>query len=206
MTEPVPIGKPITGVEVVPVNDDNEVADPGQVGELYVSGATVTSGYWGDPELSARSLVAMPGAADGVVAYRTGDLARDDGNGDLLFMGRRDLQVKTRGHRVELGDIEAALYANTSVVECAVVAVPDEEISNRIFAFAVVSGGEDERALLGDCTRRVPQYMVPEVVRLRSTLPKTSTGKIDRQALVKEALTPDSHDPVHHVPGMEASP
>ncbi|MGP0030356.1 MAG: amino acid adenylation domain-containing protein [Acidimicrobiales bacterium] len=206
MTEPIPIGQAITGVRVVAITEDGVVADPGQEGELYVEGPTVTSGYWGAPELSARSLVPLPGPGDGGVAYRTGDLARQDADGNYVFLGRRDLQVKTRGHRVELGDIETALYANSAVVECAVVAVPDESISNRIIAFAVVNGDVDERAILGDCNRRVPQYMVPETLRLRSTLPKTSTGKIDRQALTREALAPDPDEPAHLDSGMEASP
>jgi amino acid adenylation domain-containing protein len=205
-TEPIPIGRSIADIDVAAVTDDGNVAAAGEVGELYVHGATVTSGYWGDPDKSARALVPWPGGPDGAVAYRTGDLVRQDDDGDYLFIGRRDLQVKTRGHRVELGDVEAALYANPAVVECAVVAVPDESISNRLVAFAVVKGDDDERTILGDCGRRVPHYMVPEALRLCATLPKTSTGKIDRQMLLQEVLTPDSDAAMHHDSQRESAP
>jgi amino acid adenylation domain-containing protein len=190
-TKPIPIGRAITGVDVVAVTEDGLAAAPGEVGELYVHGPTVTRGYWGDPEKSARSLVPMPGGPEGAMAYRTGDLVRQDGDGEYLFIGRRDLQVKTRGHRVELGDVEAAIYANPAVVECAVIAVPDDSISNRLVGFAVVKGDADEMGILGDCGRRVPHYMVPEAMRLCATLPKTSTGKIDRQMLLQEASASD---------------
>jgi amino acid adenylation domain-containing protein len=195
--DPIPIGKAIRGVDVFVVADDNQEAEPGQVGELYVRGPTVTSGYWGDPDGSAKSLVRWPIASTLPVVYRTGDLARQDDDGNFIFVGRRDLQVKTRGHRVELGDIEAALNADPLVAECAVVAVPDESISNRIIAFAVVTGDVDGRALLGECGRRIPHYMVPEAVVLRRSLPKTSTGKIDRSALRREAVDPDSRTSQH---------
>lgn len=190
-TEPIPIGRAIAGVDPLVMGDDGRPVARGEVGELYVKGPTVMQGYWGDDEKTARSLVAVPGVlGDGEVAYRTGDLMWEGDDGDLRLVGRRDSQVKSRGYRIELGEIESALYADPSVVECAVVAIPDEIISNRLHAFAVVRGDVDEPALLRACAERLPRYMVPHKLEIRQSLPKTSTGKVDRQALTRQATTP----------------
>jgi acyl-coenzyme A synthetase/AMP-(fatty) acid ligase len=117
--------------------------------------------------------------------YRTGDLVRLTPEGDYEFLGRRDAQIKTRGHRVELGEIETALYSHAGVVECAVVAVADEEVSNRLHGFAAVHEGVTRAQLTRHLRDRLPTYMVPEVLELRPSLPKTSTGKIDRQRLLQ---------------------
>lgn len=183
--EAIPIGRAITDVEVFAVTDDGRRAEPGEVGELLVRGTTVMNGYWGDPERTARGLVPNPfgqGSAD--QAYRTGDIVREDASGDYRFLGRRDAQIKSRGYRIELGEIETALYAHPSVVECAVIAVPDEVISNKIKAYVVVKDGAGEKDLVRSCTERIPRYMLPEEFEFRESLPKTSTGKIDRQNLL----------------------
>lgn len=184
----IPIGKPITGVDVFAVGEDGAVKPPGDVGELYVRGPTVMQGYWGDEERTARTLLRdWDGDADGYPVYRTGDLAHLDENGDWIFLGRRDSQIKSRGYRIELGDIEAALHLHPSVVECAVVAVPDEVVTNRIKAFVVPRGTPDEEELTRFCTARLPRYMAPELYEFRSDLPRSSTGKVDRRALAAEA-------------------
>ncbi len=188
--EPIPIGKPITDVEVFAVTDAGRRAGPGEVGELYVRGPTVMQGYWNDPGRTAEVLVPDPFGEDGAAqAYRTGDLVREDENGDLRFLGRRDAQIKSRGYRIELGDIEAALYAHPAVVECAVVPVPDDLITNRIKAFVVGCDDLDQADLRGFCADRIPRYMIPDSFEFRASLPKTSTGKIDRQPLSRESVT-----------------
>jgi amino acid adenylation domain-containing protein len=183
-TEPIPIGRAITGVEVRAITEDGRPAGVGEVGELYVRGPTVMQRYWGDPDRTSRSLVegVFPGSARDL-AYRTGDLVRErpDGNYDLL--GRRDHQIKTRGYRVELGDIESTLLAHADVVECAVTAVPDPVVTNRIKAYVVAGAALTESDLIEFCASRLPRHMIPETFDFRSTLPKTSTGKIDRQVL-----------------------
>ncbi len=182
--EPIPIGKRITGVEVFAVNDAGRLAGRGEVGELYVRGPTVMQGYWNDPGRTAEVLVRDPfGDELAPRAYRTGDLVCEDENGDLRFLGRRDAQIKSRGYRIELGDIEAALYAHPAVVECAVVPVPDELITNRIKAFVVGRDEVDQLDLTRFCADRIPRYMIPDSFEFRRSLPKTSTGKIDRQGL-----------------------
>jgi L-proline---[L-prolyl-carrier protein] ligase len=179
-TEPVPIGRAIDDVEVFAVDDAGDPVAPGEVGELLVRGTTVMRGYWGDAERTGRA-ISRNGLGDDV--YRTGDLVRQDANGDYRLLGRRDHQIKSRGYRIELGDIEAALFAHPQVVEAAVAAVPDPLVTNRIKAWVVTHGGLTERELVRFCGERIPHYMIPEEIELRDSLPQTSTGKVDRQAL-----------------------
>jgi amino acid adenylation domain-containing protein len=186
---PVPIGRAITNVEVFAVTDDGRRAAVGEEGELCVRGTTVMQGYWGDPERTARSLIANPWAPEaGDAVYRTGDVVVEAADGNFHYVGRRDSQVKSRGYRIELGEIEAALHAHPAVVECVACAVPDELVTNRLRAVVVVSDGTvDAAALARFCAERLPSYMVPELVVESVALPRTSTGKIDRRA-VSEAL------------------
>jgi amino acid adenylation domain-containing protein len=193
IVEAVPIGQPIVDDAVYVVTDDGRLAAPGEVGELYVRGATVMKGYWADPDRTGRTLIPDP-FADALPdpVYRTGDLVRADHEGNLHLLGRRDAQIKSRGYRIELGEIETALYAHPSVLECAVLPIPDDEITNRIKAFVVSSA--PERELVKFCRERVPAYMIPHTFEFRDALPRTSTGKVDRQALASErAAQPEQH-------------
>jgi amino acid adenylation domain-containing protein len=183
-SEPIPIGQAIDNVEVFAVTDEGRVARAGEVGELYVRGTTVMHGYWGDSERTARALLPNPyGGEVRDSVYRTGDLVRQDDDGNYRLMGRRDHQIKSRGYRIELGEIESALYAHPAVLECVVIAEPDEMITNRIKAYVVTRDSAGERELVKFCAGRIPQYMIPGEFEFREELPKTSTGKIDRQAL-----------------------
>jgi len=179
LTEAIPIGKPISGVEVRVEDANGALVRRGEAGELVVRGPTVMHGYWGDPERTRRVLI----ADGGVRAFRTGDLVREGADGNLLFGGRRDSQVKTRGYRVELGEIEVALHEHDAVRECAVVAIPDDVVTNRLKAFVVTSGELPEAQLARFCRERLPGYMVPDEFEFRDALPKSSTGKIDRRRL-----------------------
>jgi acyl-coenzyme A synthetase/AMP-(fatty) acid ligase len=109
------------------------------------------------------------------------------GGNTYRFLGRSDNQVKSRGYRIELGDIESVVAQHPSVVECAVVAVPDEMISNRIVCFVASRVGLDLDDLPRHCAEGMPRYMIPERFIELGALPKTSTGKVDRQALVTRA-------------------
>ncbi len=186
--ETIPIGVPIDNVEVFALTQDGRRAARGEVGELYVRGATVMQGYLGDPEKTASRLLSTT-VSDVLAqpAYRTGDLVQQDESGAYRFLGRSDDQIKSRGYRIELGDVESALYAHPDVVECAVVAVPDDLVTNRLKAFvnarAELTGGE----LTGFCAERIPQYMIPEQFVFADALPRTSTGKVDRRALLARA-------------------
>jgi acyl-coenzyme A synthetase/AMP-(fatty) acid ligase len=117
--------------------------------------------------------------------YRTGDLVILREDGDYDFVGRRDSQIKSRGYRIELGEIEAALLSHSAVREVAVVAIPDEEVSNRIKAIVARHDNLQVTAaqLQQHCAQRVPRYMIPDLIEFRESLPKTSTGKLDRVQL-----------------------
>jgi amino acid adenylation domain-containing protein len=179
LPDPIPIGVPIPGVEVRIEDGAGRLVRSGDWGELVVEGPTVMHGYWGDPERTARALrVSSAGRA-----YLTGDIVRMRPDDTIEFGGRRDAQVKTRGYRVELGEIEVVLNAHEDVIECAVVAIPDEVSTNRLKAFVAVQRDCQEAELSHWCQARLPRYMVPDEFELRDELPKSSTGKIDRRRL-----------------------
>jgi amino acid adenylation domain-containing protein len=180
----IPIGRPIPGVEAFAATGDGEPVAPGEVGELRVKGPTVMQGYWNDPARTAQVLLDT-GRPDERM-YRTGDLVQETLSGDFLFLGRRDTQIKSRGYRIELGDVETALNAHPLVAECAVVPVPDELFTNTLRACVVALDGATKADLVAFCRERLPGYMVPDVFQFRETLPKSSTGKIDRLALAAE--------------------
>ena len=187
-TGPVPIGVACGNTDVFAVNDRGEiVGEPEQDGELWVRGSCVAQGYWGDPQKTAERFVQNPfQLMYREVVYRTGDivkLAEDRVN--WRFVGRRDHMIKSRGYRIELGEIETTLYSHPAVKEVAVVAVPDSLVGNRIKAFVVLAEGSQIKSmdLENHCSQRVPRHMLPEHIEFRETLPKTSTGKIDKTLL-----------------------
>jgi len=192
--QPIPIGKPCANTEVFVVNDRQEIARPGEEGELYVRGPCVMNGYWGLQERTRDVLVRfpLPPPFEEQVVYRTGDIVKQDENGNFLFLGRRDHMIKSRGYRIELGEIESALYSHPNVVEAAVIAVPDEEIGNAIKAVVVTRqpNGLTAAELEYHCAQRIPKYMIPGTIEFRSSLPKTSTGKIDRTSLRSDHPAP----------------
>ncbi len=183
---PLSIGRACPFDETLVLDDSLKSVPAGGVGELWVRGASVMQGYWGKPErtaLALQSLDIAPGIRDR--AYRTGDLVRARPDGNLELLGRRDHQVKTRGYRVELGEIEARLAAHPAVDESVVVAIPDDEITNRLLAVVVTKAGAEVTAdqLKQHCAVTLPRYMVPEALEFRASLPRTSSGKVDRRAL-----------------------
>lgn len=183
----IPIGKPIREVDVFAVTEEGRPAAPGEVGELYVRGPTVMAGYLGDPDRTAQTLLPNPFSLLADPVYRTGDLVKKTPTGDYEYLGRRDSQVKSRGYRIELGEIESALHGNPLVAECAVVAVPDVLVSNRVVAHVVALDGLTSNDLRRHLLERLPPYMVPERFEFAAALPRTSNGKVDRQALLGAA-------------------
>ena len=184
LTAPVPIGRPCDGVDVFAVTaDGSRVSAAGQEGELHVGGPGLMSGYWGLPERTREVMVPNPLAEGGAPVYRTGDIVTLDEGGNYVFLGRRDGMVKTRGYRVELGEVETVLYEHPAVREAVVLPVPDEMLGNRLRA--VVCAGEElsREEVLEHCRRRLPAYMVPDTIEFAEYLPRTSTGKVDRVLL-----------------------
>jgi len=188
--DPIPIGRACRNADCFAVRPDGEPAGTGEEGELFVRGSGVMTGYWGRPELTAEALVPHPfdrGSTE--PCYRTGDVVVPLGDGSFGFRGRRDHQVKTRGYRVELEEVEAVIHSHPSVEEVCVVAVPDDRIGHALLAYVSAAKGasledvEVKRHVAG----RLPRYMVPAEVRTVPSLPRTSTGKVDRQALATRA-------------------
>jgi amino acid adenylation domain-containing protein len=181
-TEPYPIGRACSHLRTRVFDEGTTGTAPGEEGELCVSGAGVMQGYWNLPEQTQRVFVT---GAEGTRWYRTGDVVVEGADGDYVFRGRRDRMVKRRGYRVELGEIESALYRHPQVLEAAVVALPDEESGVRIKAFLTCRGGARPSLieLKGFCAKNLPLYMIPDLFAISDSLPKTSTDKIDYQRL-----------------------
>jgi len=190
----IPIGADCENCEGVVVDDELRPVPDGVAGELLVRGGTLMEGYWGNPERTAASFVPdflHPHLADRF--YRTGDRVTREPDGSYAFHGRGDHQVKVRGYRVELGEIEAVLHRVPDVSEAAVVAVaPAEGLDLEVVAF-VVAGSRAaaspgwEAALRKSVAALLPRYMVPSAFLVLPRLPATSTGKVDRQALAAAA-------------------
>lgn len=181
--DPLPIGRPCSNTLADVVGDDLRPVPDGEEGELLIRGGTVMSGYWSDPETTEQALVQRPveGGFDDVY-FRTGDRVRRMADGNLTFGGRADHQIKVRGHRVELGEVESALLRLDGVEHAVAYAVPDGEGSRAIHA-AVVSSTGTEADVLAGLRKLLPAYAVPTAIDLVDSLPRTSTGKVDRKAL-----------------------
>jgi acyl-CoA synthetase (AMP-forming)/AMP-acid ligase II len=191
VTGSVPIGRACANTDVLAVTSDGRrLSKPGDEGELYVRGPGLMRGYWGDREKTGQTLVGNPfQPAYDELAYRTGDLVTVDEEGNYVYLGRRDGMVKTRGYRVELGEVEAALYAHPAIREAVVLPLPDEILGNRLRAVISAEGAGGQtltrQEVLEHCLRRLPGYMVPDVVEFCEALPRTSTGKVDRTQLAR---------------------
>ncbi|MEM8619077.1 MAG: amino acid adenylation domain-containing protein [Actinomycetota bacterium] len=187
LDEAVPIGAPWSAAELVVVSPDGPpgaaatVAD-GAAGQLLVASPTMMSGYWQREDLTSAVIVDRTDRP-GVRWYVTGDLVRRRADGDLDFLGRSDNQVKVRGHRVELEAVDAALLDQPGVHAATVVVERPPAAEHRLVAAVVVDGEAfDERATLGALRRRLPSYAVPSEIRSVPSLPRTGTGKVDRNA------------------------
>ncbi|BCJ33863.1 hypothetical protein Athai_13660 [Actinocatenispora thailandica] len=180
---PVPIGRPIDGVVVRVVDDRLRLVPPGVVGEVLVGGVALARGYAGRPGLTASRFVPDPWG-NGDRLYRTGDRARWRRQGVLEFAGRLDGQVKIRGARIELGEVEAAIHRVPGVTGCAVTARAFDD-DTRLVAFVTVERDSklDGRALREAVRSRLPDLLVPSVFVVLDALPTTRTGKVDRQGL-----------------------
>ena len=175
----LPIGRMVDGDIGIVVGPDGELPDE-CVGELLVAGETLATGYLDNAQLTVERFVEREHDGEVRTFYRTGDLVTR--HAELLrFRGRSDHQVKTRGHRVELGDVEAALHRHDSVRDCVAVAVPDPLVTNRLHAIVESDADVDLASIRASVSATLPAYMVPSISAVES-LPRTSTGKVDRKA------------------------
>ena len=184
---PPPIGRPKPNYQAYVLDPQLNPVPVGVVGELHVGGAGVTRGYLNAPELTERRFIPDPfRQADGARLYKTGDLVRRNPDGTIVFVGRIDGQVKIRGLRVELGEVEAALAAHPAVAQAVAVVAADRSGQNQLAGYVrgvpgapPVSSAELRRHL----SERLPIYMVPTYLLAVDAIPLTSNGKVDRAAL-----------------------
>jgi amino acid adenylation domain-containing protein len=183
----LPIGRPFPNFAVFALAEDGKLVDrPEQEGELYVRASTVALGYWGEPEKTAKSFVRNPLSPDlDERVYRTGDLVRLDSDGNYVFLGRKDLMIKSRGYRIEIGEIETVLCNHPEIKNAVVIPIPDELIGNRLSVIVepLTPGKITKDGIVKYCSARLPKYMIPEVIEFRDSLPTTSSGKVDRKRL-----------------------
>ncbi|MET8222753.1 non-ribosomal peptide synthase/polyketide synthase [Streptomyces sp. NPDC005301] len=180
------VGRPLPNVRAYVLDDRLRPVPPGVGGELYLAGEQVARGYAGRPGLTAARFPADPFGPPGGRMYRTGDLARWTSDGRLDYLGRADDQVKVRGHRIEPGEVEAALLDLPDVTAAAVVAVTDAHGHTRLAAYLVPAPGSARPVaseLRASCRRVLPDHMVPSSFTVLDALPLTTSGKLDRRAL-----------------------
>jgi amino acid adenylation domain-containing protein len=182
-TEPYPIGKVCSHLRARVVDGDGNDVAQGVEGELVITGPGVMQGYWNLPDNTAHAFLVDDA---GEHWYRTGDIVIEEKSGDYIYIGRRDRMVKRRGYRIELGEIEAGLYKHASIREAAVVASKDADGGVKITACISFKEGTQLSTieLKRFCAEVLPMYMVPDAFALLTTLPKTSTDKIDYQRLL----------------------
>lgn len=187
---PVPLGRPLAGTRVMLLDGDRPVAR-GEVGESVVYGSQLSPGYWANSFQTDAAFVANPlEPALPQKVYRTGDLLREAEDGLHHYVGRADSQLKVRGHRVELGEIENALMQLDGVRDAAVAAVSlsGGGYDNRLVAFVRGDFGGDTDSLGRHLAERLPTYMVPSrIVPVLEDMPRSANGKIDRRALQRLA-------------------
>jgi amino acid adenylation domain-containing protein len=179
---PFPIGFPCSHCRALELDGEGREVGPGGEGVLYISGPSVFAGYWNRPKETAAVFLER----DGIRWYNTGDVVRFDPADGYTYVGRQDRMVKRRGYRIELGEIESALYAHPRLREAAVVSMPDADAGVKLIAF-VTSDAVPPPSIVDlktFCASKVPAYMSPDRFVFRDRLPRTSSDKIDYQALL----------------------
>jgi acyl-coenzyme A synthetase/AMP-(fatty) acid ligase len=180
--EPYPIGWPCCHCRSLVLDEVGNPVERGEEGLLYIAGPAVFQGYWNRPVENERAFR----LGDGIRWYNTGDVVREDPEDGYIYIGRRDRMVKRRGYRIELGEMESGLYRDTRIREAAVIAAPDAKAGVTIAAYVVPQ--PDQRPSIIDlkmfCAKALPAYMSPDVFVFVDVLPRTSTNKVDYQALL----------------------
>lgn len=183
-TRPLPVGAPLQTFDTMLLDGDEPTAT--ETGELAVRGPALMRGYWRRPELTPQ-VYWYRQLPDGSEAryYRTGDLLRVTPAGDWLYAGRVDRQIKSRGHRIELDEVQTAIESHSAIAEAAVFDIPDAEGSKELAAAVTLRDGAaySQESLLRHLRQRLPVYAIPPEIRVVPQMPRTSAGKTDWQAL-----------------------
>jgi non-ribosomal peptide synthetase component F len=185
--EAVPIGRPFKNTEILLLNEKNELAAPGEAGEICVRGTRLTMGYYHAFDKTNSAFVQNPlNDRYPELIYRTGDLGRYNERGELMFVSRKDYQIKHMGHRIELGEIEAAA-ATVQGVHRVCCVYPAEH--KKIVMYYV--GDVEPAALSKELRLLLPRYMLPAAAHKLDTMPLTDNGKLNRRLLLEQATQND---------------
>ena len=177
--EAIPIGKPFRNREILLLTDENKLAEQGQEGEICIRGTAVTLGYYNDPERTSKAFVQNPlNSAYPEIIYKTGDMGKLNERGELVFVSRRDYQIKHMGHRIELGEIEVSANMIDAVQMAACIY---DKVKGKIVLFYV--GTCTEKELTVALKERLPRYMIPNKLIRLETMPLTANGKLNRVEL-----------------------
>jgi amino acid adenylation domain-containing protein len=180
----VPIGRPLSGMEALVVDEMLNEVEPGEDGELVMTGPQLTRGYWHDAERTAAAFVRVPGRRG--IYYRTGDRARRPvGEAPLVYLGRLDHQIKVQGHRVELGEVEAALREAAGVDLAVALGWPISQTGAGGVVGFIGDTPLQVAAVRDKLKKRLPPYAVPREIHVLSDFPLNPNGKVDRRVLFK---------------------
>lgn len=189
-SRPVTIGRPLPTYSVVILDEFRGLVPRGEVGEICIGGRGVARGYVGRPDLTAERFIDHFSVPAGQKLYRTGDLGRWTAAGEIEYLGRADAEVKIRGHRVDLGEIESVLLEHPSVSEAVVSlvpATPGDAAPSELCAYIVLADPSTDERVVGElataASQRLPAYMVPAFVDVISAVPVMPSGKVDRSTL-----------------------
>ncbi|MCW3078681.1 non-ribosomal peptide synthetase, partial [Segetibacter sp.] len=185
----IPIGRPLTNRSAYITNYANQLVPIGVPGEILLGGAGLSKGYLNRPELTEERFVTNPFDDNTQRLYKTGDLGRWRSDGNIEYLGRIDDQVKIRGYRIELGEIESVLLQSEQVSQAVVLAKEDSNGTKRLVGYVVAETAFDKHAISAFLLERLPEYMVPALWVELHSLPLTSNGKVDKQALPEPDAT-----------------
>ncbi|MGI6050742.1 MAG: amino acid adenylation domain-containing protein [Acetivibrionales bacterium] len=179
LDEAIPIGRPFNNTEILLLNDQDKPAEPGDQGEICIRGTSLTLGYYNDFERTNEAFVQNPlNPYYPELIYRTGDIGKLNDRGELIFVSRKDYQIKHMGHRIELGEIEMVMNQMEGIQSVCCIFDNDKK---KIILYYV--GDVSKIEVVNYCKNKLPRYMVPHLVEKIDTMPLTSNGKINRLAL-----------------------
>lgn len=175
----IPIGNACEHLEIFALNEERKLINVGELGELYVKGPSVSTGYWNNLEKTEQAFIKNPfSPRSQEKVYKTGDLVVLNEDGTYTFRGRKDNQIKFMGYRIELGEIESALYSLEYIKEAAVIFLPED--GGKIVGFTSLNHDAKVEMIKADLSKVIPKYMLPRTITIMKKLPRTSTGKIDK--------------------------